>query len=381
MLRAVQEQLTAAYPDATLTMAPTAARGDQPFRKVVDSGLYPKASLYWKGRQWGRLAGLAPRKIREMYGVVLDREVDVVVDAAGFAHSDQWGVASTRELAQAVRRWKRQGTKIILLPQAFGPFSDQRIRHYMRKVVDYVDLIIPRDRISYEHLTGVVGARPNIRQYPDFTNLINGVLPPGFDAEAHRVCLVPNHRMIEKAREDVGASYLPFMIKCAKYLVAKNACPFILVHEGPKDREIAEHISQESGGVPVLIVDDPLEIKGVLGASYATIGSRFHGLVSALSQGVPSIATGWSHKYGELFRDYEFLEGVVQVSGPEADIYALIDRVIDEESNALLRVSLLEKSEELKKRSRAMWEEVFGIISGTPSRVGSEAAMDGLAVK
>ena len=381
MLRAVQEQLTAAYPNAVLTMTPTTASGDQPFRKLVDAGFYPKASLYWKARQWGGLAGLVPKKIRDMYGVVLDREVDVVVDAAGFAHSDQWGVASTRELAKSVRRWKRQGTKIILLPQAFGPFSDQRIRHYIRKVVDHVDLIISRDRTSYEHLTRVVGARPNIRQYPDFTNLISGVLPPGFNAEAHRVCLVPNHRMIEKASEDVGTAYLPFMIKCAKYLVAKNAYPFILVHEGPKDRELAEHISQQSGGIPVLIVEDPLEIKGVLGASYATIGSRFHGLVSALSQGVPSIATGWSHKYGELFRDYEFLEGVVQVNGPEADIYALIERVIDEESNALLRVGLLEKSEELKIRSRAMWEEVFGIISGAPNRVGREAAKGGLAIK
>jgi hypothetical protein len=68
---------------------------------------------------------LVPAGIREQYGVVLDKEVNVVLDAAGFAYSDQWGPDLSEELARSSKRWKKQGSKVILLPQAFGPFRDQ----------------------------------------------------------------------------------------------------------------------------------------------------------------------------------------------------------------------------------------------------------------
>ena len=109
MLRAIMERVQAAYPEALLTMAPTHACGAMPFRKVVDHGFYPKASLYQYGFQLGDLAKLAPRKLREMYGLVLDRDVDVVIDAAGFSYSDQWGDRSSRELAHSAARWRKQG--------------------------------------------------------------------------------------------------------------------------------------------------------------------------------------------------------------------------------------------------------------------------------
>lgn len=365
MLRAARARLKAAYPDAIFTMAPTTANGGQPFPKLVDAGFYPKASLYWKRIQWGGAAGILPKRIREMYGVILDREVDVVIDAAGFAYTDQWGVRMTRELAQSVDRWKRRGQKIILMPQAFGPFKDRHIRTYMARIVEGVNLIMPRERTSYEHLVDVVGERPHIRQYPDFTNLIEGVLPEGFDPERNRVCLVPNYRMLDKTDQARGAAYLPFMIRCARHLVGRGAKPFVLVHDGAKDLWLAERISDASGGIAIFREDDPLRIKGIIGASYATIGSRFHGLVSALSQGVPSLATGWSHKYTELFTDYGFPEGILLVDDSKEVIEAKIDTVIDDEIHSNLRSKLLKKSGSLKLLSEVMWREVFEVIDGT----------------
>jgi polysaccharide pyruvyl transferase WcaK-like protein len=363
MLRAIQTRLTAAYPDALLTMAPTPASGDQPFRRLVDAGFYPKASLYWRRMQWGDAASIAPRKLREMYGVILDREVDVVIDAAGFAYSDQWGDDATCDLARSARNWKRRGAKIILMPQAFGPFKNPRIRRSIGHAVNSADLVMPRDRTSYEHVTDVVGEQPHIRRYPDVTTLVDGVVPAGFDREAHRVCLVPNYRMIDKTDPRVSEAYLPFMQACARYLVEKRARPFILVHEGAKDRLLAEQISTSVGGIPILAIDDPLEVKGVLGASHATIGSRFHGLVSALSQGVPSIAAGWSHKYGELFSDYDFSDGMVAVGASEHQLRSSIDTIVDGESHAVLRRNLLVKARTYEAQSEAMWEDVFSLLT------------------
>ena len=362
MLRAILVKLRAAYPEALITIAPTRPGKAVPFRKLVEAGLYPKADLYHRGVQWGLLARYVPAAIRQMYGVVLDREVDVVIDAAGFAYSDQWGEAQTLELARSAKRWHRQGTKVILMPQAFGPFKDKRIRKAMLQVADNVALIMPRERTSFEYLTELTGVRPNIIQYPDFTNLLEGVVPEYFDSHIHRVCLVPNCRMLDMTSSQDSAAYLPFMVRCAEYLLEKGERPFLLVHEGKNDESLAEQISSSVGEIPILREDDALKIKGILGVSYATIGSRFHGLVSALSQGVPSLATGWSHKYAELFSDYGFPEGVVAVTASESALIASLDRILDKASHQELRTTLLAEADKLRALSEDAWERVFAVI-------------------
>ena len=360
MLHAALQKLKTRYPDATYVMAPTPKKAEQPFRKLVQLGFYPKAWLWRYGIQWGGLANFAPRPLREMYGVVLDREVDVVIDAAGFAYSDQWGESPCAELAQSTRRWKKNGTRVILLPQALGPFESEKNQAAMKTVVKNTDLIFPRERISYEHLTKLVGEQPKIRQSPDFTNLVTGVVPPGFDAEQNRFCIVPNCRMLDKTDQQTREAYLPFLVTCTRYLLKKNAKPFVLVHEGKDDQRLAEQLSAAVGGIPIIQESGALAIKGILGACSGTLGSRFHGLVSALSQGVPALATGWSHKYQMLFEDYGFPDGLVEVTTDEAQIERKIDLVTDDA--ARIKALIETRTEQLKQQSEQMWQEVFAVI-------------------
>ncbi|MCQ4257939.1 polysaccharide pyruvyl transferase family protein [Stutzerimonas stutzeri] len=360
MLHAALQKLKTRYPDATFVMAPTTEKSDHPFRKLVQLGFYPKASLWRYGIQWGNLANFAPRPLREMYGVVLDKEVDVVIDAAGFAYSDQWGDDPSIELAQSVKTWKKNGTRVILLPQALGPFTTEKIQAAMKTVAENVDLIFPRERVSYELLTDLTGERANIRQAPDFTNLISGVIPADFDAEQNRFCIVPNCRMLDKTDQQTRDAYLPFLITCTRYLLEKGAKPFVLVHEGKGDLALAEKLSSAVGGIPIVRESGPLEIKGILGACSGTLGSRFHGLVSALSQGVPALATGWSHKYQMLFEDYGFPEGLVQVTSDEAEIKRKLDLVTDE--SARIAALIQTRTAELKQQSEQMWQQVFDVI-------------------
>ncbi|WP_415844936.1 polysaccharide pyruvyl transferase family protein [Stutzerimonas zhaodongensis] len=366
MLHAALQKLKTRYPDATFVMAPTTEKSDHPFRKLVQLGFYPKASLWRYGIQWGNLANFAPRPLREMYGVVLDKEVDVVIDAAGFAYSDQWGDDPSIELAQSVKTWKKNGTLVILLPQALGPFTTEKIQAAMKTVAENVDLIFPRERVSYELLTDLTGERANIRQAPDFTNLISGVIPADFDAEQNRFCIVPNCRMLDKTDQQTRDAYLPFLITCTRYLLEKGAKPFVLVHEGKGDLALAEKLSSAVGGIPIVRESGPLEIKGILGACSGTLGSRFHGLVSALSQGVPALATGWSHKYQMLFEDYGFPEGLVQVTSDEAEIKRKLDLVTDE--SARIAALIQTRTAELKQQSEQMWQQAFEVIDQCESR-------------
>lgn len=359
MLYAVMQKVKSRYPDATLVMAPSHANASQPFHKFAPLGFYPKAFLWRKGIQFGSLASFVPKKVREMYGVVLDQEVDIVLDAAGFSYSDQWGVSPSRELAVSSKKWKKNGTKLILLPQALGPYTDPSTQKYVSKWAENADLIFPREEDSYQYLTDIIGEQEKIKLYRDFTNLVVGDLPEDYDPSEKKVALVPNYRMVDKTSKEESEAYLPFMIQCAKHLVEKKAKPFILVHEGENDRILAHKISEAVGGIPIIVETNPLKIKGILGSCEATIGSRFHGLVSALSQGVPSLATGWSHKYKRLFEDYEFGEGVVSVLDSNKDIREKIDLISDEKNADPLKEKLKERSETLKQQSEEMWERVF----------------------
>ncbi|HDZ55357.1 MAG TPA: polysaccharide pyruvyl transferase family protein [Pseudomonas xinjiangensis] len=362
MLRAVLQQLSREFPDAKAVMEPSRESGPYPYQGRAKLGLYQKAWLWRKGIPFGDLAGLVPPRIREQYGIVLDKEIDVVLDAAGFAYSDQWGAGLSEELARSASRWKKRGTKVILLPQAFGPFGDQRSRDAVKSFVDSADLIFAREPISYEYLTDVVGKVEHVKLSPDFTNLVQGIVPAYFNPELHQVCLVPNYRMMDKTSDAVAKGYVPFLQRTAKILLERGAKPFLLIHEGENDLKLAQQVSESVGGVPILREADPLAIKGILGACKGTVGSRFHGLVSALSQGVPSLATGWSHKYQMLFADYGFEKGVLDINLSDEELRSALDYVTDQQIMHDLSQRLQSKSDSLKAQSQAMWDEVFALM-------------------
>lgn len=362
MLHAVMQKVQERYPDATLVMAPSHKGASQPFHKLARLGFYPKAWLWRYGVQWGDFAIFLPQKLREMYGLIMDKEVDVVLDAAGFSYSDQWGAGNSKELARSSKRWKKRGVKVILLPQALGPYESAEIKPWVKQWAENVDMIFARELDSYKHLTNLVGEQNKIKLFPDFTNLVKGTLPKNYDSNNKRIALVPNYRMVDKTSKQESEAYLPFMIRCAKYLVEQGALPFVLVHEGANDQMLADKISEAVGGIPIIKETDPLHIKGILGSCDATIGSRFHGLVSALSQGVPSLAAGWSHKYLHLFEDYGFKEGLVTVLDTDEGLHKKIDLLLKPEFREPLKQQLIEKSEQLKKLSEEMWSLVFSEI-------------------
>ncbi len=328
MLMAAREAVLKEYPEAKLVIPPSKSAT---YENYAPLGFYPKAEYFRFRTQWGNFSFLLPKEICKCFGLVVNKEIDVVLDAAGFSYSDQWGFRSSREMAAATRKWRRQGTTVILLPQAFGSFNNPRNKESIEIIADNADMIYARESASYEYLTQVCGERKNIKQAPDFTCLIEGVLPSNYDSSDKGIAIVPNYRMIDKTSAKESKAYLPFLIKCANYLKEKGAKPFVLVHEGQPDYKLATEISENAGNIPIVKETNPLKIKGILGACQATIGSRFHGLVSALSQGVPSLATGWSHKYKMLFDDYNFAEGLLTFTEDFETIAPKLDLIANEE--------------------------------------------------
>ncbi|MBJ2145473.1 polysaccharide pyruvyl transferase family protein [Vibrio sp. IB15] len=357
MLVAIIEQFKQRGVDARFAVEPY---GDYQLRAY--HGLYQKARVTKFGVDIGALVGLMPNKLLNVFGIVKSRDIDVVLDASGFSYGDQWGPKLVDyRLGTTIESLKKQGKKVVLLPQALGPFEDEATKKSAQHIFSNANLVFARDPQSYSFAQPICG-NTELQECPDFTNLVEGTPCNLFDAEQHEVCVIPNTKMLEKTK--LGDEYVDFLVNTIENVNSCGKKPFLLVHEGKADRELAEKVATRcSHNIDILEPIDPLKIKWVIGQSRLVISSRFHGLVSALSQGVPVIATGWSHKYQCLLKDYDVFKYLVDTSDQEATNKLVNDLLADEEYHQEVTMLISKASLVQKQKVIEMWNKVFDNIS------------------
>ena len=324
----------------------------------------------------------------------------MLLDASGFSYTDQWGANYARKMADKLSRLKAEGKKIILLPQAFGPFENPEVKAAFETILAKSDLVFARDKVSYDYVKEFAGTENKLNLAPDFTNLITGRVPEYFtpqercsavlgvspmsdtasfrgkvssrDAGAsapfkkRSVCIIPNVRMLDKTSAEVRDKYLTFIANCIQCLFDLDLQPFIMVHQTGKDYEIALDLQKQFGDrLNVIAETNPLAIKGILGQCYAVISSRFHGIVSSLSQGVPCLATGWSHKYQMLFEDYRCPQLLMNPLFTPAEIKEKISAVTTKPSRTEIVATIEQAAKEQKELSKSMWKQVHQVIDLT----------------
>lgn len=355
MMHAIIDKIRQKYPDAVLTMQIGAKT---PRYKLAQNGIKVKFS----NRRSNRIGAFIPSFALHMAGYYLEKEVDVVLDGSGFAFGEQWGSDyAERRIGSKISKWRSEGKKVILLAQAFGPFESANLKSMMKKIISNANLIFAREEESYRHLQGIL-ALENIKQSPDFTNLLSGKLPLGFNAEKYQVAIIPNYKMVESNSTNHNV-YLIFLKHAIDKAISLGLRPYFLIHEGIKDQKLAEEVNTHLiKPLDILKMEDPLEIKGIISTAKFIVCSRFHGVVSALCQGVPCITTSWSHKYAMLLKEYDFEEGMISELTNHEKLDILIFNLAQPSYRQQLSEKLLQKSKIQKEKSVKMWEEVYHVI-------------------
>ncbi len=329
------------------------------YRERARYGLLQKISL----DRWGRsrvAVTLMPEEFRRSFGLVRNDDIDVLLDASGFAFGDQHPPWRTIRFAERVEAAKRAGKTVILLPQAYGPFTNSSIREAFARIVDAADLVFARDDISMKHAQDAAGKSETLKQAPDFTNLVEPDRTVDSDASS-RATIVPNQRMVEKNGADEASAYVPFMETCIEVVVEMGLEPVLLLHEEDDDELASDIQSHVECNVPVREKTDPVALKRFLGESHLVVASRFHALVGALSQGVPAIGTSWSHKYEMLFKEYDCSNMLLSSQADEERVRDCV-AASTEECRARLTNRIRKVGAQLKQETREMWEQVDDVL-------------------
>lgn len=338
---------------------------NQPGEKQFTHNFNLRIKRNWINK-YNRISVAVLRKLGLPYAFLTSKHprknIDLVLDAAGFQFSDQWNYTKQRLdiLENYYKTLKSFGTKIVLLPQAFGPFKTKNGIRSVEIISKYADLIYAREKVSYDFLIGAGCDPSKVRIQSDFTLLSKGSFPFNFEHLKGQVCIIPNKKMITHVSK--GASdYLGFMKRLALELQELNQKLFILNHEGVGDLNICNILNEALGGkIEVVNGLNALEVKGLIGGSKMVVSSRYHGVASALNQVVPCLATSWNHKYEMLFKDFGINDGVLDISKPEL----LKNKLVDFFNNYDQTKTVLEgKKIVLSTETRKMWEDIWDLYS------------------
>lgn len=287
-------------------------------------------------------------------------KLNLVLDGSGFRWGDQWKYdqAYFKKWENYYKGLKKNGAKIILLPQAFGPFNSSNGKQAIDMLNTYADLVIAREQISLHYLmdSGMDPAKTLV--CTDFSLTVDPEVSTELETSG-KLCIIPNSQMIRHGgvTRDMYIRFLSGVITDSQ---TAGYEAFLLNHEGPEDLKLCKEI-QSGLKLPAQIFSglDAKQTKGVISTAYAVISSRFHGVASALNQGVPTLATSWSHKYAELFRDFGLDDQIIDVKYGDNITKEKVNNLLDPIANKQMQKHLESRIPLVSREVENMWQRVF----------------------
>ncbi|MHA1368351.1 MAG: polysaccharide pyruvyl transferase family protein [Promethearchaeota archaeon] len=314
---------------------------------------------------------LPARHLKKKYRMIKMEDINLLLDSGGFQFGDQWVMIhrysneSNFKLSEYYKKFKNNGTKIVFLPQAYGPFENTLSIERIKVIHEHADLIFSRDRKSTEYLLNIIGDSDKIYQYPDFTALLEtgpNQLPYHIRENVKdAVGIIPNSKMIYNTDENVSNKYLDFIVNLCKWSIENKEKIVLINHEGRNDYDIIMKIQDKIFHKAIVLNElNALEIKAVIKNLKTLISSRYHGLVSGLNQKIPSFCTSWSHKYEELLRDYNVNDNLIDIKDEKSWMIKVEEVIKNRKHEKYIPDG--ETIRNIKLLNTEMWEKVLKLI-------------------
>lgn len=300
---------------------------------------------------------LIPNKVKTTLKIFSTSDVDLVFDTSGYYLGYHFKVEKINNLVKIYKDLKSKNSKakLFFLPKSFGPLKMKKTIAFGEEILKYPDYVFARDRISYEEVKALLSNRNTQLKYcPDYTVNFNIDLT---ENSQKRVVIVPNYRNVERSNLITLNSYVDFLYKCYKYLMDLGLDTVFLIHTQKDEQSIINELIKLDSQIKFKEGLSFFEIKKFIGSSYMVISSRYHGLINGLTQEIPVIGTSWSHKYQELFKEYnieEFLLSKIQFD----ELVEKIDLLLDEEIREKYIEKIRKRNVLVKEIVDDMWSSI-----------------------
>ena len=364
MLYAILQELERTNPNAEVYISPDMLKqGLEYVRTSIDLCFLPKPSGIVRFLRKCKITG-ALNRLGFISGYLnhlmpVDN-VDYFIDGSGLLFSDK-RISSplfAKIWDKKLELYKRNRSKIIFLPQGFGPIEKQCTIDTIAALDKYADLIFAREKTSFNYLSAAVVNKDKVKLYTDFTSLVDGEVPSLYEHLKGKVCIIPNIQMINKGVVS-KTDYFNILSDMVDTCKSSGYDVYMLNHEGIKDENLAkEFIALRNDNIELVTGLNALEVKGLISTAYLVISSRFHGVASSLNSYVPCLATSWHHKYAELFEDFGLNDCVLSLENAEHR-QNKIKEYLDSSRNDEIRKLLVTRKKGVVEQNKEMWHLIW----------------------
>jgi colanic acid/amylovoran biosynthesis protein len=314
------------------------------------------------------------------------READIIIDVWGIAFADSLG---SNSFACRLRDGfffaigKVLGKPVVKSTADLGPFEQKWNRFFAKFYLQHcVDLILARDDET-QRCVAELGVRTKMLTCPDSAFLLE---PCQTEVSERLAGYRRNHPVIgisvsfqlhNRAHDPAG--YIRMMSDVARHVISVHNAHVVVipndVSDGPNDDErLADEVCGQVGEHCEVVRTGSFlagETKGVIGECDAILAARYHSVVAALSQGVPTFAIAWHHKYKgilSLFGLQRWMSDIGEVNS--SDLIRLFDEMLQQREH--IRETILSGLPDVKARVYAGAREVRKLVTKKRCREENE---------
>lgn len=235
------------------------------------------------------------------------KQCDFIVDLTqGDSFADIYGLERFMIYTKIKELVEKLKVPLILGPQTYGPFNDEKNKKYAKKIIDNAYKVISRDQESANYIASFSDKKVEVTT--DLAFLLPYNVNAKNDNDKIKVGINISSLLI---KDKIETTETKFKLKTDydKYI---NVLLDKLCNDDRYQVYLIPHVGDDAGKVfspkyPNAILCErfatPIEAKSFIAGMDIFIGARMHATIAAFSSGVATIPTAYSRKFSGLYNN------------------------------------------------------------------------------